>query len=351
MQHAPVSTAKSPSLTQQNSSSSAPDISVVIVSYRTREQVRDCLASLYAGGGLNGVSAEVLLIDNDSRDGTPEMVAADFPQVRLIASKDNLGFAKGNNRGIALAQGKNVLLLNPDTLVPEGTLQKCLAYLDSQDARVGAMTCRVQSRDGSLQWTCSRRLITPWSESVRALLLDRVFSKSDLFNPEPMVHWDRTDARPVPCLLGAFMLIRKPVLDKIGGLDEQYFLMYEDVDWCKRAGDAGYELHFWPGAYITHLGGESWKQEPIETYANSHASAMLYFHKHHASSVGKVRFISQVGMELKIALLRVKLLLRPRDSYATKHLAMAQAARRALRTGEAPAGKASSNARTSESVG
>jgi GT2 family glycosyltransferase len=315
-------------------SDAAPlDLSVVVVTYRCQEQARDCLRTLLRDGGLDGLNAEVIVVDNASGDGTTEMVCEDFPEVRVFASETNLGFSGGNNRGIAAAAGRNILLLNPDTLVPQGELKQCVDFLDGQPENVGAMTCRVESPDGSLQWTCSRRLITPWSETCRALLLDRIFARSDLFNREPEIRWDRRETRDVECLLGAFMLIRRRVLEQVGPLDERFFLMYEDVDWCKRCRDAGYRLVFWPQARITHLGGQSWKQEPILTYTNSHISAMQYFEKHYPNALPAVHRATVVGMALKIALLRLNLLRRPGDEYTTKHLAMARAAMAALRGG------------------
>lgn len=311
-----------------------PDLSVIIVPHRTRDIVRDCLASLTTGGGAEGLRCEIIVVDNDSGDGTVEMVASEFPDIVLISTGENVGFSRANNRGIEIARGRQILLLNPDTLVPRGELARCVAFLDSQPADIAAMTCRVESPDGSLQWTCSRGLISPWSECSRALLLDRVFKDSDLFNPERIPGWDRSDTRPVPCMLGAFMLIRRTAMEKIGTLDERFFLMYEDVDWCKRAVDGGWKLMFWPEARITHLGGSSWKLEPIVVFANSHVSAMAYFRKHHPRAVGVVRAVSLIGMELKIALLRLNLLRRPGDSYTLDHLEMARAARRTLRTGD-----------------
>ena len=311
-----------------------PDLSVVIVTHRTRDIVRDCLRSLYEGGGLRGLNgAEVILVDNASNDGTLEMARTEFPQVRLIACEENVGFTGGNNRGIAQATGRNVLLLNPDTLVPENTLARCVAFLETLPANVAAMTCRVHSPDGSLQQECARRLPTPWSETSRALLLDRLFPRVDLFNRERFIGWDKRDARKVPCLHGCFMVIRRTALETVGVLDDRFFLMYEEVDWCKRAGNAGWDLWFWPDEHITHIGGQWTKQEPVIAYANSHVSAMIYFAKHHPRSVWWVRLASRVGMELKILLLRLNALRKPGDAYTTSHLQMALAARTTLRTG------------------
>jgi GT2 family glycosyltransferase len=234
------------------------------------------------------------------------------------------------------------LLLNPDTLVPDGALAACVAFLDAQPPTVGGMTCRVESPDGSLQHECARRLPTPWSEVCRALLLDRLFANVDLFNRERFVGWDKRDARPVPAALGAFLLLRSEAVRVLPGglLDENFFLMYEDVDLCKRLGDAGHALWYWPGARIVHLGGQSTRQRPVQTYATSHRSALVYFHKHHLRAVPFVRAALRVGMELKIGLLRLDSLRRPNDEWIARHLAMARAARTALRgspTG-APAG-------------
>jgi GT2 family glycosyltransferase len=312
---------------------SSLDLSVVVVTYRARDAARDCMNTLLNGGGLDGLDAEVILVDNASGDGTVEMICAEFPTVRLIARTANAGFACANNQGIEASTGRHVLLLNPDTLIPHGALKKCVDFLDAQDDSIAAMTCRVLSPDGSLQWTCSRRLVTPWSECCHALMLDRAFAGIDLFNRERDIRWDRTETREVECLLGAFMLIRRTALERIGGLDERFFLMYEDVDWCKRAGDCGYRLLFWPGACITHLGGASWKLEPILTFANSHLSAVEYFRKHYPASVSMILRVSRAGMAFKIALLRLILLLKPGDDYSVRHLAMARAAWEVLRTG------------------
>ena len=307
------------------------DISLITVPFLVRDVVRDCLRTLYSGG-LEGLDAEVIIVDNNSQDGTVEMIRREFPQAQLISLTENVGFSRANNRGIAQATGRHILLLNPDTLIPPGTLKRCVDFLDSQPADVAAMTCRVQSADGSLQMTCSRRLATPRSEISRALLLDRLFPRSEFFNWEQELRWDRKNTRGVECILGAFMLIRRDALEKIGNLDEQFFLMYEDIDWCKRARDAGYRLIFWPDAFITHLGGASWKQTPIETYADSHVAVMQYFRKHHPRSAGTVHFMHQIGMALKIVLLRANLLRKPKDAYTLQHLAMALHAARKIRS-------------------
>ena len=307
-----------------------PDLSVIIVSYRVRDVLCDCLQSLYAGEGLSGVSAQVIVVDNASGDGTADAVRTRFPQVEVIALTENRGFAGGNNIGLSAATGRNLLLLNPDTLVPNGTLSQCVRYLDNSPADVGAMGCRVSGTDGNVQWECARRAVTPNDEITRAFLLDRVFFRSETFNRERMPGWNRSDERDVESLLGAFMLVRRAAYETIGGLDERFFLMYEDTDYCTRLRDAGYRIRYFPGASITHLGGSSWKQEKVLTYTNSHVAALQYMEKHFPRDAARVRWAHRAGMTLKAALIRLALLRSPGNADLHERLRMVNTARVAL---------------------
>ncbi len=306
------------------------DLSVIIVSYRVRDVLRDCLNSLYAGGGLEGLASEVTVVDNASGDGTPAMVAAEFPQVTLLPLDTNRGFSGANNAGLERATGRGLLLLNPDTLVPQGALSACVRYLDTQPETVGAMGCRVAGVDGQTQWECARRAVTPGDEIARAFLLDRAFPRSDRFNRERMPGWDRADERDVESLLGAFMLIRREAFAKVGGLDERFFLMYEDTDYCARLRQAGYRIRYYPGVSITHLGGQSWKQEKVATYANSHVAALQYMEKHFPRDADRVRAAHRLGMRWKALLLRLALLRFPNDPGLRERLRMADSAYDAL---------------------
>ena len=295
------------------------DLSVVIVTYKCKPVALDCLRSLFEGGGLDGLTAEVFVIDNASGDGVIDEILHVFPQAVGETLSANVGFSAANNVGLARATGRNVLLLNPDTLVPSGALKKCVDFLDSQPQSVGGMGCRVVTAAGITQWECARKLVTPFTECVRALW---PFSP-----PEALPRAALEKTGPVPCLLGAFMLLRKTALDTVGPLDERFFLMYEDVDLCKRFGDAGLSLLYWPDVSITHLGGSSWKQEKIKTFAASHASAIKYLEKHHRNSVSFVRAVVRLGLELRLLALR----LRKPDAWGAEHVSMVQAAREALR--------------------
>jgi GT2 family glycosyltransferase len=297
-------------------------LSLIIVTYRCKDEALGCLRSLYEEGGLAGIEAqtEVFVIDNASGDGIIEAVVAGYPQARAQELTTNIGFSAANNVGLQQATGKHILFLNPDTVIPAGALAKCIAFLESQPATVGGMGCRVVTADGITQWECARRLTTPATECLRALWPLAA-------PPEALPSATLEHTGPVPCLLGAFMLFRKSTLDTIGGFDERFFLMYEDIDLCQRVSDAGLSLVYWPEVQITHLGGSSWKKEKVETYANSHASALKYIQKHFPRSLWWVRAVVQLGMELRILALR----LRRQDAWGAEHLAMARAARAALK--------------------
>jgi GT2 family glycosyltransferase len=230
------------------------DLSVVIVNWNTREMLRECLASLY-GSGVRS-SMEVFLVDNGSSDGSPQMVAADFPQVRLIANADNRGFSAANNQAIRLAAGRHVLLLNSDTLVHPGVIDASLAYMDA-NANVGVMGCKVLNADGTVQTTCSQ---FPTLANL-ALLTTGLFKVPGIPGARRyrMEDWQRDDERDVEVVSGCYLMVRAEAMQKVGLLDEAFFFFGEETDWCRRFLEAGYAVRFAPVGTIIHLGGGSSK--------------------------------------------------------------------------------------------
>lgn len=231
-----------------------PDLSIVIVNWNTREMTRDCLASVRAG--LRGLAAEVIVIDNASSDGSAEMIAADFPECILIRNTGNRGFAAANNQGFAIARGRQVLLLNTDTLVHGDVLPASVAWLDARP-EVGAMGCRVLNTDGSVQLTCS---MYPSLFNL-ALQLSGLakLSRPAFLGRYHMRGWARDSVREVEVISGCYLLVRREILGTVGGLDEAFFFYGEETDWCRRIGDAGWKLVFAPVGEITHHGGGSVK--------------------------------------------------------------------------------------------
>jgi GT2 family glycosyltransferase len=227
-----------------------PDLSVILVSWNTTDELRACLESVSAG--LRGIAAEVVVVDNASADGSPDMVEARFPDVRLVRNADNLGFAAGCNAGLQVATGRYLLLLNPDTIVLDDVLAATVRYLDDHPD-VGALGCRVLNADRSLQLSCFRDpsvLNAFLSVSGLARLpWPRILSR------EWMRYWHRDDERDVDVVTGCYLATRREVLDDVGPLDDGYFFCGEEADWCRRMREKGWIARFAPVGEIVHLDG------------------------------------------------------------------------------------------------
>ncbi|MBS0262847.1 MAG: glycosyltransferase family 2 protein [Planctomycetes bacterium] len=231
------------------------DLSIVIVSWNTRDVLRECLKSVAAG--LGKIQAEVFVVDNASRDGSPEMVAAEFPQFHLIANQENVGFAAANNQALKIAKGKYQLLLNPDTVVLGDVLTNSLEYME-QHPEVGMLGCRVLNGDRSVQLTCGG-YPTLWNLFLLSSGLFRC-KRPDIFSRYQMLNWDRNSERDVDTITGCYMFCRASAVAEVGLLDESFFCYGEETDWCKRFSDAGWILRFAPVGEIVHYGSLSSRQ-------------------------------------------------------------------------------------------
>ncbi|WP_428515097.1 glycosyltransferase family 2 protein [Roseovarius sp.] len=233
----------------------ASTLSIIIVNWNTREMLRNCLSSIYVHS--DGLALDVIVIDNASTDGSPELVAADFPQVRLIRNAENRGFAAANNQGFEIAKGEQVLLLNSDTIIHGNVLERSVDWL-SAHPKVAAMGCRVLNTDGSVQKTCSR-----YPSLLNQILLTSGLSRLPwprFLGRYQMADWNRDVEREVEVISGCYLLVRRAVIDQIGPLDESFFFFGEETDWCKRMREAGWLLVFAPIGEITHHGGGSVKK-------------------------------------------------------------------------------------------
>lgn len=270
-------------------------LSIIIVTYRCKDDVLKCLATLPA-------DAQIIVADNASGDGTVEAIREQFPGVCVLALVENIGFAKANNLAVGymrhwcavqqVPKPEFLLLLNPDTIIPEpDALARCIAYLASQPETVAGMTCRVESPDGSLQWECARRFPTVFSECAKAFFPYKRW--------DAIPGFDETREQAVPCVLGAFVLLRLSAWELVGGFDERFFLMYEDVDLCRKLAQKGGTLRYWPEARIVHTGGQSWKTDRPRTYANTHVSSLQYVAKYWPGSEKFVRLVFLLALWLK----------------------------------------------------
>ena len=253
------------------------DLSIIIVSWNAKEFLRQCLQSICEN--INSVTCEIIVVDNDSSDGSPEMVQKEFPQVNLIRTSDNLGFAKANNIGIQQSTARYICLVNSDITIRNGCVETMCSYMDNHPS-VGVLGPRILNPDLTLQPTC-RGITTPWSALCCALGLHTIFPRSELFGGELMTFWPHDTIRSVDAILGCFLMLRRESMNKVGLLDELYFLYREDIDWCKRFRIAGWEVVYFPDAEAIHYGGSSSSNDPIRFYIEEKRSSFLYWKKYH----------------------------------------------------------------------
>ena len=254
------------------------DISVIIVNYNVKELLEQCIKSIFAASGK--LSVEVIVVDNNSFDGSAEFIRQKFPgdlRLKLIESPVNLGFAKANNLGAKEATGEYLLILNPDTILQEDTLDRSLEFYKA-GKDIGALTCKLILPNGKLDLACRRSFPTPSVAVYRILGLSRIFPKSKLFGKYNLTYLDENDTYEVDAIVGAYMLIKKDVYEKVKGFDEDYFMYGEDLDLCFRIKKAGYRIFYFPETSIIHYKGESTKKSSI-SYVNNFYGAMQVFVK------------------------------------------------------------------------
>jgi len=236
------------------------DISVIIVNWKVRDLLRDCLNSIY--DTIKVHTFEIIVIDNDSNDGSIEMIENEFQDVNLIVNSENLGHSKAMNQGIRVSRGKNILLLNPDVVLHENTLDRMSTFLNN-NSKAGAVSGKELAPDGSFRWKTRRRKIIPFIEVLALFGVNRlrdIASIHKYFPDEYMRDVPEDEECIVEILATACMMVKKEVFDQIGLLDETFWLMSEDVDFSLRLGQAGWSIHYKPDITFMHFHGESVKQ-------------------------------------------------------------------------------------------
>ncbi|MBK9384770.1 MAG: glycosyltransferase family 2 protein [Planctomycetes bacterium] len=257
-------------------SAPAPELSIVILSWNTRELLQRCLESLRQV--RDGVRRELLVVDNASSDGSSEMVRERFPEARLLVNARNEGYARGNNIGIAATSGANVLLLNSDTEVRDGSLDKLVGFLRGHRAH-GAVGAGLLNADGSVQPCCMRfpTLLVPLFFDMN---LDKRWPRNPVMRRYFMRDYDHRTSRDVDQPPGACLLIRREVLEKVGVFDEELWLYFNDVDLCKRIRRAGWLIHYLVEAPVVHHVGQSTKRFSTRV-VEWHRNRLAYFRKHY----------------------------------------------------------------------
>jgi len=287
------------------------DLSVVIVNWNVRDLLRRCLDSIFAVGL---VGLEVIVVDNASSDGSPDMLSDEFPQVVRIANAENRGFPAANNQGLALARGRFVMTLNPDTEIVADALARMIVYLDGHP-QVGALGPQLLNPDGSIQ--ASRRRFpgfatalfeSTWLQGVAPRGMLRRFYVEDV-SPQA--------TQGVDWVTGACIAVRREVLAQVGGFDEGFFMYSEELDWCRRIKSAGWKIVYLPEAKVIHHVGRSSEQAVTARHIHFQTSKVRYFRKHHGRiAAGALRalllamYLWQIGLESTKALLGHKRALR-----------------------------------------
>jgi hypothetical protein len=252
-------------------------VSIIIVSWNARHHLDACLRSIREA--RPACLVETIVVDNDSTDGSPEMVWRQFPEVKLIRAGANLGFARANNLAMAHAIGSQFALVNSDALVHRGCIETLAAHLD-RHPEVGLVGPRVTGADGLLQRTC-RHLPGPWNTLCRALALDRLLPGLALFSGYEVPPAQHARLHEAEALSGCFCMARRSAVEQVGGLDEQFFFYGEDLDWCKRFIDGGWKIAFVPQATAVHFGGGSTAKAPLRFSVEILRATLTYWRKHH----------------------------------------------------------------------
>jgi N-acetylglucosaminyl-diphospho-decaprenol L-rhamnosyltransferase len=259
------------------------DLSLILVSYRSREPLLACLRALRTDAQTAGIRTETVVVDNDSRDGTLEALATEFPDARLVANRENAGYARAVNQGLAATAAPFALVLNPDCVVRAGALR---ALLDHAAARPGAglVGPRILNPDGSLEY--SARAFPDHFTFLfnRYSLLTRLFPGNRFSRRYLLTDWDHASAREVDWISGACMLARRAAVEQVGGMDEAFFMFNEDVDWCRRMKPAGWTVDYEPAAVVVHHIGASRSRVAARVIWGRHLGMIHYFHKHHPTN-------------------------------------------------------------------
>lgn len=271
-------------------------LSVVFLSYNTRDLTRQALNSVLAAA--EGLEAEIFVVDNASADGSADMVAAEFPQVKLVCNEANVGFSAGNNVALRQVTGEYALLINTDTIVRRDALHAMVEFLDAHP-EAGACGCKILDPDGTLQLDSRRGFPTPLAAFCKMSGLSRLFPKHPLMARYHLTHLDPEQTAEIEVLSGSCMMVRKAAMDQVGLLDEDYFMYGEDIDWCYRFHQAGWKIYYLPTTAIIHFRGESGRGTPLKILYRKSRAMSIFVNKHMAR---RYRFFPLWLLQVGIAL-------------------------------------------------
>jgi O-antigen biosynthesis protein len=269
------------------------DISIVIVNYNVRDHLDNCISSIYKSNNEE-YKIEIFIVDNNSIDGSSNFIKEKYPSVNLIENNLNLGFSKANNIALKKVSGRFILLLNPDTILEEGTFKKLIKFCE-ENKSIGVVSSKLIQANGKLDLACKRSFPTFSVAFPRILGLAKLFPKSKIFGKYNLTYLDEDKTHEVDAICGAFMFMPKYVLDKVGFFDEDYFMYGEDLDLCYRIKKQGYKIYYYPEVKTVHLKGESTKKSGL-AYVNNFYGAMNIFVKKNLGGSLFLSFIMRFGV-------------------------------------------------------
>ena len=276
-----------------------PDLSVIIVNWNVRDLLRRCLHSILAS--LPACQLEIIVVDNGSTDGSPEMVRTEFPQVHLMANPDNRGFTAANNQGLAVARGRYVLLLNPDTEVVGDALETLVAFADAHPD-VGVVGPQLLNPDGTVQ--SSRRRFPTLATALLESTWLQPYAPRRLLARYYVLDRPDDEVQDVDWVTGAALMARREAVEQVGPLDEGFFMYSEELDWCRRFRAAGWQVVYLPTARVIHYEGKSSEQVLPARHIHFQTSKIRYFRKYHGPAAAEVlrlvllsNYLWQIGVE------------------------------------------------------
>ncbi len=252
-------------------------LSVIIVTFNNKKLVDACLRSVY--NNKTRWSFDVWVVDNESKDGTPEYIQKKFSKVKIIKNRSNLGYAKANNQGINCTKSKYILLLNPDTEIPENTFESLINLLD-KDKSIGVIGPKLIRSNGELDYACRRMFPNCLDYFLLLLGLARKFSKSKIFGRYNLTYLDPNKISDVDSVAGAFLMARYEAIEKVGKLDENFFMYGDDIDWCYRFKLNSWRVVYFPKIVVLHHKGGTTKRYSHYLIYHFYRSNTILYKKH-----------------------------------------------------------------------
>jgi len=275
------------------------ELSLIVVNWNAKELLKGCLRSIQKN--MVQIDGEVLVVDNGSGDGSPEVVKREFSWVRLLRNKENVGFARANNQAIRVSEGRYILLLNPDAVLRRGALDKMIKYIRAHP-EAGIVAPKLLNADSSLQLSC-QSFPSLRTEFFHSTLLEELFPKNRIIGNYRMTNWDHNSIREVDWVSGACMMVRRETIDEVGLLDESIFMYAEDIDWCYRIKNAGWKICYLPQAKVIHYQSEIAKINLASMLLNSYGGLYHFFRKHYGRQAAVIfRWLVINGMIIRIVI-------------------------------------------------